>query len=207
VTLGDADDPAVCVIDDDDEMRASLQLLLESVGYRVSCHRRATDFLDTAAHDASGCVIADVRMPGMDGLALLRGMRSAEVALPVILVSGYADVALGVAAMREGAYGFLTKPFREQEMLDTVAAAVALERSTREATARDRAMRAAFATLDPRERAIMTHVANGSRNKVIAARLGLSEITIKVARARVLAKMGVDSAAQLARIAERLGIE
>lgn len=207
MTIAADDDPQVFVVDDDEGMRASLRLLFESVRYRVSCHGSAGDFLEQARADLSGCVVADMRMPEMNGLSMLRELAAAGVSLPVILVSGHADVTLAVAAMREGAYSFLTKPFREQEMLDTVAAALAQERSTRGAVQRERAMRAAFETLDPREREILTEVANGSRNKTIAAKLGLSEITIKVARARIMAKMGVDSAAGLARAAERLGIE
>lgn len=200
-------EPIVFVIDDDEETRSSLALLFRSVGHSVRCYRDATLFLAEGQADSAGCVVADVRMPRMDGLSLLRHLAAADVLLPVILVSGYADVALGVTAMRDGAFGFLTKPFREQELLETVAQALDRERSTRASRLRDRTMRDAYATLDQRERAIMTDVANGSRNKTIAGRLGLSEITIKVVRARVMAKMGVDSAAQLARIAERLGIE
>lgn len=197
----------VFAIDDDDEMRASLRLLFQSVGHAVEDFPRATDFLARASKEPEGCILADVRMPGMDGLAFLRRLKADGIDLPVILVSGYADVALGVEAMREGAFSFLTKPFREQEMLETVADALATERASRLPRQRDRAARAAYETLDPRERVIMAEIANGTRNKVIAARLGLSEITIKVARARILTKMGVDSAAQLGRLAERLGLE
>jgi two-component system response regulator FixJ len=200
------DDRCVFVIDDDDDMRDALCALFRTIGFRAQPFAQASAFLDLALEDPAGCVVADVRMPGIDGLAFLRQLKEQQVALPVILVSGYADVALSVAAMREGAFSFLTKPFREQEMLETVTEALAYARTARAQRIEERAMAASVAALDARERAIMVEVANGTRNKVIAAQLGLSEVTIKVLRARIMAKMGVDSAARLARIAERLGI-
>lgn len=199
-------DQTVFIVDDDAEIREALSLLFRSVGYPVTAFEQASDLLDRALRDPAGCVVSDVRMPTLDGLAFQRHLRTAGVMLPVIFVSGYADVALGVAAMREGAYSFLTKPFREQELLEAVAGALELERSTRAARRERAAMQAAFEALDAREREIMLAVANGEANKVIAHRLGLSEITIKVVRARMMRKMGAASTAQLVRVAERLGM-
>lgn len=194
----------IFIIDDDDRMRLVLGQLLETYGFAVRSFDRPADFLDMASPRLSGCVIIDVRMPETDGLTFQRQMQDAGIDLPVIFLSAYADVSVSVRAMQQGALTFLEKPCRDQELVDAVRTALALERDTREDRQEKQRLREAVGTLDARERAILEDLANGELNKTIASRLGLSEITIKVIRGRIMRKMGAPSIAHLARFFEKL---
>lgn len=195
----------VYVIDDNEAMRTALLELLSSCGHTVLTFSSAMEFPTQAPDHLTGCIIIDMRMPQVDGLAFQRRLNEAGIDLPVIFISGYADVPISVRAMQQGAFTFLTKPFREQELLDAVEGALALERATRDERRERHRLRGALAQLDPRERQIMADVTDGQLNKTIAARLGLSEISVKVIRARIMRKLGATSIAHLARIAERMG--
>lgn len=194
----------VFVVDDDDALRLALTRLLVSYGYAVRDFARATELLAIATPDLCGCVIVDVRMPEEDGLSFHAKLREAGVELPVIFLSGYADISATVRAMQQGALTFLLKPCSDRTLIDAVKAALAQERETREERREQQRLKAAMATLDARERSIMADLADGHLNKTIAGRLGLSEITIKVIRARIMRKMGAPSSAHLARFFERL---
>lgn len=201
---GMSTDQTVYVIDDDDAMRVALERLLGSCGYQTRGFAEARTFLALDLHRLTGCVILDVRMPEVDGLSLQKAINAADVGLPLIFVSGHADVPLSVLAMKQGALTFLTKPFREQDLLDAVSEALALERSTR-GERRERAeMRRMLSDLDDRERGIVDDIADGTLNKTIAAKLGLSEISVKVLRGRIMRKLGLSSAVQLARMMEKI---
>jgi two-component system response regulator FixJ len=201
------DDPApVFVIEDDDLMRDAVAALLGMCGHEVRAFDSGAAFLAAAGAPDAGCIVTDVRMPGLDGLAFQRHMAAAGVALPIIFISGYADVALSVTAMRQGAFMFLTKPFRDQDLIDAVSDALHHERASRPHRREGVAVRLAHATLTDRERGIMTDMINGEPNKVIAARLGLSEAMVKVIRAGIMRKMNAPSLPHLTRIAERHGL-
>ena len=193
----------VFVVEDDDAMRDAIEALLQMCGHDVRCYASGAAF--RAAIDAArtGCIVMDVRMPEIDGLAFQRHMTEAGIALPIIFISGYADVALSVKAMRQGAFTFLTKPFRDRDLLDAVADALQVERATRAHRLEGIDARAAFAALTPRERQIMTDMTHGEPNKLIAARLGLSEAMVKVIRAGIMRKMNATSLPHLTRLAER----
>ncbi len=193
----------VFIIDDDEAMRASLAELLTLCGHEVISLAGPDHFPIGAPDELTGCIIIDVRMPGLDGLAFHRQIVERGIELPVIFISGRADVPTSVRAMRQGAMTFLTKPFREQELLDAVKEALEQERSLRNERSERRRLREALAQLDDRERVVMADVADGQQNKIIAARLGLSEISVKVIRGRIMRKLGITSVAHLARIAER----
>lgn len=196
----------VFVIEDDDAMREAIATLLEMCGHEVRSFDNVADFLAAFAAPLTGCVVTDVRMPGIDGLAFQRHMADAGIALPVIFISGYADVALSVTAMRQGAFMFLTKPFRDQDLLDAVTDALRHERETRTHRLEAIDVRAAYEALTPREKQIMADMTNGEPNKLIAARLGLSEAMIKVIRAGIMRKMDAPSLPHLTRLAERHGL-
>ncbi|HYZ33872.1 MAG TPA: response regulator transcription factor [Crenalkalicoccus sp.] len=197
----------VVVIDDDPAVREALGGLLRSVGFEVKLLASVGDFLDAGRPDGPACLVLDVRLPGQSGLDLQRHLASAEVRIPIIFVTGHGDIPMSVQAMKGGAVEFLTKPFRDQDLLDAVQ--LALERD-REWLGQERAMaglRARFETLTAREREVMTLVVTGRLNKQIAADLGISEITVKVHRGQVMRKMRAASLPELARMADRLKLD
>lgn len=196
----------VFVVEDDDGMRDAIEALLRMCGHEVHSYVNGAAFMTAIDRAQRGCIVMDVRMPEIDGLAFQRHMLEAGSTLPIIFVSGYADVALSVEAMRQGASMFLTKPFRDQDLLDAVSNALRVERETRPRRMERLAAHAAFAALNPRERRIMADMTYGEPNKLIAARLGLSEAMVKVIRAGIMRKMGAGSLPQLARLAERHGL-
>lgn len=191
----------VHVVDDDPALRRSLRFLLESVEWKVQLHASAEEFLEAVGQAPQpACVLLDIRMPAMSGLELQQVMRSRGIALPIVFLTGHADVSLAVQAMKHGACDFIEKPFRDQVLLDAVAKAV---RGCREQYADEQARDAAAAMLgrlSPREREVARLVAQGLPNKSIARALGISERTVHVHRQRVMEKAGVTSAAQLARL-------
>lgn len=197
----------VFVVEDDDAMRDAIGALLQMCGHEVRSYVNGAAFMDAIDEARTGCVVMDVRMPEIDGLAFQRHMTEAGIALPIIFISGYADVALSVKAMRNGAFMFLTKPFRDQDLLDAVSDALRCERVARAGRLEGLAARAAFAALTPRERQIMADMTNGEPNKLIAMRLGLSEAMVKVIRAGIMRKMNATSLPHLTRLAERHGLD
>jgi len=198
--------PVVFVIDDDESMRRGLTNLFESVGLRVEAFGSAPELLQRKLPDVPGCVVLDVRLPGMSGLDFQDLLEKAAIHVPIVFMTGHGDIPMSVKAMKAGAADFLTKPFRQQEMLDAVTAAIERDRKRRKDEKIVSNLRALFETLTPRERDILALVSAGLMNKQIAAELGIAEITVKIHRGRVMKKMGAKSLADLLRAAEILGI-
>jgi FixJ family two-component response regulator len=201
----DAEAP-VFVVDDDAPMRESLKNLLRSVGLRVEAFASAQEFLRSPRPDVPGCLVLDVRLPGLSGLDLQKQMAQGDRDMPIIFITGHGDIPMTVQAMKAGAVEFLTKPFRDQELLDAVQHALACDRQAREQRAQSDALRRRYSALTPREREVMALVVAGLLNKQIAGQLGTSEAAVKVHRQHVMAKMAAGSLATLVRMADRLGI-
>jgi FixJ family two-component response regulator len=201
------DVPAVVfVIDDDPSMRGALEDLVGSVGLQVRTFASPQDFLQSKRPDAPGCLVLDVRLPGMSGLAFHKELARLGVALPVIFITGHGDIPMSVRAMKAGAVEFLTKPFHDQELLDAIHAAIERDRERRREAMLVAELQELYATLTERERQIMTLVVVGRANKQIAAELNLSEMTVKAHRGQVMRKMHAGSLPGLVRMADRLGV-
>jgi FixJ family two-component response regulator len=201
------DVPAVVfVIDDDPSMRGAIEDLVGSVGLQVRVFASPQDFLQSKLPEAPGCLVLDIRLPGMSGLAFQQELAKLGVALPVIFITGHGDIAMSVRAMKAGAVEFLTKPFHDQELLDAIHTAVERDRERRREAVLVTELRERYATLTERERQIMTLVVIGRANKQIAAELNLSEMTVKVHRGQVMRKMHAGSLPELVRMADRLGV-
>jgi FixJ family two-component response regulator len=196
----------VFVVDDDASMRSSLESLLRSVGHDVRLYSSAPEFMRAARTDAPACLVLDVRLPGMSGLAFQQELTKAGVALPIIFITGHGDVPMTVRAMKAGAVEFLTKPFDDQVLLDAIHAALERDRARRRDEAGLATLRARYDDLTERERQVMSHVVAGWVNKRIAAELDLSVVTVKVHRGQVMRKMQAKSVAELVRMADRLGL-
>lgn len=200
-----ADRAVVFVVDDDASMRRSLESLLRSVGNDVRLFASAQEFMQAPRPDAPGCLVLDVRLPGMSGLTFQHELAKAGVGLPVIFITGHGDVPMTVRAMKAGAAEFLTKPFDDQVLLDAIDAAIERDRARRRDAASLAVLSARYNELTEREKQVMKLVVAGSVNKQIAAELGLSLVTIKVHRGQVMRKMLAKSVAELVRMADRLG--
>ena len=199
--------PAVVfVIDDDPSMRGALEDLVGSVGLQVRAFASPQDFLQSKLPDAPGCLVLDVRLPGMSGLTFQKELGRLGVALPVIFITGHGDIPMSVRAMKAGAIEFLTKPFHDQELLDAIHTAIERDRERRREAVLVGELRERYATLTERERQIMTLVVVGRANKQIAAELNLSEMTVKVHRGQVMRKMHAGSLPELVRMADRLDV-
>ena len=198
------DEATVAVIDDDPGIREALRGLLRSVGLHAELFASVQEFLGAARPDLPGCLILDVKLPGRSGLDLQEQLARANVQRPIIFISGHADVPMSVRAMKAGAVEFLTKPVRDQDLLDAIQLAIAKDRARRDEVRTLARYRADFDTLTPRERAVMMLIVVGRLNKQIAAELALSEATVKVHRSNVMRKMRVRSLAELVRIADNL---
>ena len=195
----------VFVVDDDAAMRDSLKDLIRSVGLRVELYASAQDFLRSERPDVPGCLVLDVRMPGLSGLDLQRRLTEAGVSMPIIFISGHGDVPMTVRALKAGALEFLTKPFRDQDLLDAIQQALDRDCQARDERAATEAVHRRFASLTPRERDVMAKVVAGLLNKEIAAEFRTSETTVKTHRRQVMEKMGANSLPELVRMADRLG--
>jgi FixJ family two-component response regulator len=196
--------PTVVVIDDDSAIRESLGSLLRSVGLDVRVMASVAEFVNAGHPDGPSCLILDVRLPGKSGLDFQRDLAATNIRLPIIFITGHGDIRMSVQAMKDGAIEFLTKPFREQDLLDAVQLGLARDRARREDERSLVALRERFETLTPREREVMAQVARGRLNKQIAFDIGISEITVKVHRGQVMRKMQASSLPDLARMADKL---
>ena len=194
----------VYVIDDDPSIRDAIKSLIRSVGMRVETFGSAQEFMAGSRPDAPACLVLDVRMPGLSGLDLQRDLSDAGIRIPIIFITGHGDIPMSVRAMKAGAIEFLTKPFRDQDLLDAISEAIERDRAMRQQEAGVADLRSRFERLTAREREVMELVVAGLLNKQIAARLGISEITVKLHRHRVMEKMQADSLAELVRMSERL---
>jgi FixJ family two-component response regulator len=201
-----ANETTVFVIDDDARMRAALERLLKSVGLRAESFATPQDFLRRKPAGTPSCLVLDVRLPGMSGLDVQRKMIESGIEIPIIFITGHGDIPMTVKAMKSGAVEFLTKPFRDQDLLDAIQQALEREKETRQQQLEIQGLKERYETLTAREREVMGLVVSGMLTKQIASRLGTSEITAQVHRGQVMRKMQANSPAELGRIAEKLKI-
>jgi len=199
-------DAIVFVIDDDPSMRKALTNLFRSVGLRAEVFGSAREWLESKLPEVASCLVLDIRLPGLSGLDFQAELVKANIQIPIIFMTGHGDIPMTVKAMKAGAIDFLTKPFRDQDMLDAVAVAIERDRTRRKEEKIVAELRAVFETLTTRERDVLALVASGLMNKQIAAEIGLAEITVKIHRGHLMRKMGARSLADLVRMAEMLGI-
>jgi FixJ family two-component response regulator len=200
-----SDSPIVFVVDDDYRVRAALSSLISSVGLRVAVFNSAAEFLESEKPDAAACLVLDLQLPGKSGLELQQQLVTGD-APPIIFITGHGDIPSSVRAMKAGAVEFLSKPFGEQELLQAIASAIALDRTARQKRSQLAELQTHYALLTPREREVLPFVVAGFANKVTAADLGTSEITIGVHRGQIMRKMSARSLAELVRMADTLGI-
>jgi FixJ family two-component response regulator len=198
--------PIVFVIDDDVSVRESLEDLLRSVGLEVKTFATSREFLQDKLPDAPGCIVLDVRLPGGSGLEFQKSLLTSKFQLPIIFISGHSDIPTSVRAMKSGAIEFLTKPLREQELLDAVQMGIERDRVRRQEATIVAELRKRLDSLTPREQEVLSLVIVGHPNKVIAAQLGLSEMTVKVHRSQITRKMRAKSQIELLRMADKLGV-
>ncbi len=196
--------PVVCIVDDDAAVREALDSLFRSVGLNVAAFASAADFLARENASAPGCLVLDVRLPGVNGLDFQAQLAAMDNRLPIVFMTGHGDIPMSVRAMKAGALDFLSKPFRDQDMLDAVSMAIERDAAERREADAIGALRQAYASLTPREREVMHHVTAGLMNKQVGGLLGLSEITVKIHRGNVMRKMAARSLAELVRQAEAL---
>jgi len=194
----------VNIVDDDESLRRAMDSLCRSLGFETRTYGSAQAFLDARREDMSGCLVLDVRLPGVSGLDFQSQLAALGIRLPVILVTGHGDIPMSVRAMKAGAVDFLPKPFRDQDLLDAVTTAVEKDRKRRAVDGDAHLLRDRFLTLSPREQQVMMLVTTGRMNKQVAGDLGLSEITVKIHRAAAMRKMGARTLADLVRMADAL---
>lgn len=199
-------DAIVFVVDDDVSVREALEGLIRSAGLRVETFRSAHEFLARERPDLPSCLVLDVRLPGLSGLDLQRRMAEANFEIPIIFITGHGNVPAAVQAMKAGALEFLTKPFTDRDLLDSIQQAIKRDRAARQHQAEMRALRGRYESLTPREREVMELVVSGLLNKQVAGELGTSVVTVKIQRGQVMRKMRADSLADLVRMSQSLGI-
>jgi FixJ family two-component response regulator len=204
--VASAEEPIVFVIDDDASVREALRNLFRSVGFRVEVFGSASEFLQSKLPDVPSCLILDIRLPRVSGLDFQAELADAGIHIPIIFMTGHGDIPMSVRAMKAGAVDFLTKPFRDQDMLDAVTTAIERDRNSRNEAKILSSLQALFATLTPREQEVMAMVTAGLMNKQIAAKIGVAEITVKIHRGHIMKKMAAKSLADLVRMAQTLGI-
>jgi FixJ family two-component response regulator len=197
-------DTIVFVVDDDSSIREAIESLVKLAGLRVESFGSAQEFLRAERPDLPGCVVLDVELPGLSGLDLQRELATHGIKLPIIFITGYGDIPMSVSAMKAGALEFLTKPFRDQDLLDAIQQALERDRAARRHSREIAELRERFDALTSREREVMSLVVTGWLNKQIGFELGISEITVKIHRGRAMNKMGAQSLAELVRMTERL---
>ncbi len=200
-------DPVVYVVDDDPSVGKALERLIRSAGYDVRKFTSPLDFLDCVAPEAPACLVLDVDMPALNGLEVQEYMADKEISLPIVFISGHGTVPISVKAMKAGAVDFLTKPFNDSDLLDAISHAIQADRRAKQGREQQTELLERLATLTPREREVFQLVVAGLLNKQIASELGTVEKTVKVHRARVMAKMRAQSVADLVRFADRLGLD
>ncbi len=198
------DGPVVFVVDDDASVRSSLKFLLSTVGLHVESFDSADSFLRKSLPDAPSCLVLDVRLPGLSGLDFQRELAARKISIPIVFLTGHGDIPMSVRAMKAGAVEFLTKPFRDQDLLDAVRIALERDRARREREKEIAILQRRFDSLTPRERDVISMVVSGMLNKQIADQLGTAESTVKVQRSRALEKMHADSLVDLVRMIEKL---
>ena len=201
-----SEEPIIFAVDDDASMREALHRLFRSIGMRTRIFVSGEEFLEFKRPDAPACLVLDVRLPGLSGLDLQRRTTEAGVEIPIIFLTGYGDIPMTVRAMKAGAVEFLTKPFRDQDLVDAIQQALERDRQARNQRAAIEELRRRFASLTPREREVMARVVAGLLNKQIGAELGTSHTTVKIHRHQVMEKMGAGSLPELVRMADKLGI-
>ncbi len=206
MAMATQEQPTVVVIDDDASVRKALDNLFRSVGLAVELFGSPQEFLQSERPDRPGCIVLDVRFPGRSGLDMQREISAANTPLPIIFITGYGDIPMSVRAMKAGAVEFLTKPFRDQDLLDAVGVALEKDRVRRANEVRLSELRTRFQTLTARERQVLSLVIAGRLNKQIAGELGVSEMTVKMHRRQVMRKMQATGLAQLVRLADQLGL-
>src|SRR5713226_6163720 len=202
-----AEDSTVFVIDDDAAVRAAIRGLLKSVGLHSDSFGTAQEFLTSERSDGPSCLVLDIRLPGINGLDFQRQLADAGIHIPIIFITGHGDIPMTVRAMKAGAVDFLTKPFRDQDMLDAVAAAIERDRNSRNEAKILADLHGHFVTLTAREREVMALVTAGLMNKQIAAEIGIAEITVKIHRGHIMRKMAAKSLADLVKMAQALEIQ
>jgi RNA polymerase sigma factor (sigma-70 family) len=201
-----AEQPVVFVVDDDASVRAAVARALRTVGLEVESFGSTREFLQSKRRDAPGCLVLDVRLPGASGMELQRELMKSNINLPVIFISAHGDIPMSVRAIKSGAIEFLTKPLREQELLDAVNAGIERDRARRQEAMFVAELQQCYNSLTPREREVLALVVSGRPNKQIAAQLELSEVTVKVHRSQISRKMRATSLVELVRIADKLGV-
>ncbi|MDB5095541.1 MAG: DNA-binding response regulator [Candidatus Eremiobacteraeota bacterium] len=197
--------PTIFIIDDDVSVRDAITGIVKSVGLRAQTFASARDFLQKSPPDGPNCLVLDVRLPGLSGLDFQRELTRLNIRIPIVFITGYGDIPMTVQAMKAGAVEFLTKPFRDQDLLDAIQQALERDRTIRQQRSEVAVLRERFEMLTERERQVMGQVVAGKLNREIAAELGTSEITVKVQRSHVMRKMQAESAIDLVRMAAKLG--
>jgi FixJ family two-component response regulator len=198
--------PIVYVVDDDPSVRRAIKRLVESVGLYVELFESATEFMNRSRPDVASCLVLDIRLPGISGLDFQRELIKTQHEIPIIFITAHGDIQMSVRAMKAGAVEFLTKPFRDQDLLDAIQAALECDRARRQSVANTALLRERLESLTPREREVLPLVVSGLLNKQVASEIGTTEATVKVHRSQLMKKMGADSLPELVRMAEKIGI-